>query len=72
MARDDRGESRQPHTQTVDRPEGRGHADRSFEVPTRDLKLPKTEVMISAAAVTTRALLVIPRVIAAAGSWWWT
>ena len=51
MARDGLGESRQPHTQTVDRPEGSGHADRSLEVPTRDLKLPKTEAR---EAVTVR------------------
>lgn len=43
MARDGVGESRQAHTRTVDRPEGPGNVDRSFEVPTRGLKLPKTE-----------------------------
>lgn len=43
MARDGCGESRQPDPQTVDRPEGRGTADRSFEVPMRGLSLPKTE-----------------------------
>jgi hypothetical protein len=43
MARDGLDESRHPKAQTVDRPDGRGNADRSFEVPISDLRLPKTE-----------------------------
>ena len=68
MARDGCGESRQPDPQTVDRPEGRGTADRSFEVPMRGLNLPKTEVRQAVTArdrvyhlreSETRALVVI-------------
>jgi hypothetical protein len=51
MARDGLGESRQPQAQTVHRPAGRGNADRSFDVPTRGLSLPKTEAR---QAVTAR------------------
>jgi hypothetical protein len=43
MARDGRGESRQPRAETVGRRERSGNADRSFEVPMRDLRLPTTE-----------------------------